>query len=383
MYISQCPLSCYRTVQSVHRCNGTYDLILLKEKPKWITKPKPKHVSYACIAGLTSAQILFATHDSQPETVCALFQIRKRRIFVDIVKPTLCNDEDCLYVAMDGTNQEKIKKAAVEMSVTMNASSSQTADIVIPKIRVTFNTKQYYFTCCQESIDHISDDIIERIIPEVDRFVHLQTCVLTEEDKKVLKLKQCSDDQAEALKKIIALPPASPPLLITGAFGTGKTHALILAANYILQAPGREDTKVLVCCQSSTSADHFLDHYSSTHIRHQNAIVRLTSFENPKMKPSYQTAPQFISKLRLTTKKILVICTFHDSLMLARELKKQQQSLSFAYILMDEGAQAREAEAVAPFFMADESTRIVIAGDCQQVCGVWGVDCSIHCALLP
>eukprot|EP00731_Ephydatia_muelleri_P026076 Em0018g176a len=87
------------------------------------------------------------------------------------------------------------------------------------------------------------------------------------------------------------------------------------------------------------------------------------------MKQYYQTVPQFISKLirPVTTKKLLVICTFHDSLVLARELKEQQQSLFFMYILMDEGAQAREAEAVAPLCMANESTRVVIAGDCQQV----------------
>ena len=358
MFIYLCP-----------RCNGTYTLVLLKEKPNWITKPKSKHVSYAYIAGPTSAQILFSTHDSQPETVCALIQMRKHRIFVDIVKLTLCNAEDYLYVAMDAINRDKMK-AAVEIGI----SSSKIANISIPNVRVTFNIKTFYFPCCQESIDLISDEIIERIMPEADRFVPLPTCVLTEEDKKVLKLKQCSEDQAEALKRIIALPPASPPLLITGAFGTGKTHVLILAANYILQVPGRGDTKVLVCCQSSTSADHFLDHYLSTHPRRQNtiSIIRLTSFETHKMKQYYQTVPQFISKLirPVTTKKLLVICTFHDSLVLARELKEQQQSLfGFTYILMDEGAQAREAEAVAPLCMANESTRVVIAGDCQQVCG--------------
>eukprot|EP00731_Ephydatia_muelleri_P026077 Em0018g177a len=193
------------------KCNGTYTLVLLKEKPNWITKPKSKHVSYAYIAGPTSAQILFSTHDSQPETVCAFIQIRKHRIFVDIVKPTLCNAEDYLYVAMDAINRDRMKAAAVEIGI----SSSKIANISIPNVRVTFNTKTFYFPCCQESIDLISDEIIERIMPEADRFVPLPTCVLTEEDKKVLKLKSVLKTKLKPLNGslLFPLPPHHCSLL--------------------------------------------------------------------------------------------------------------------------------------------------------------------------
>ena len=39
----------------------------------------------------------------------------------------------------------------------------------------------------------------------------------------------------------------------------------------------------------------------------------------------------------------------------------------FTHILMDEGAQAREPEAVAPLCLATKDTKIVIAGDSSQV----------------
>jgi len=39
----------------------------------------------------------------------------------------------------------------------------------------------------------------------------------------------------------------------------------------------------------------------------------------------------------------------------------------FTHILIDEGAQSREPEAVAPLSLADKHTKIVIAGDHMQV----------------
>ena len=40
---------------------------------------------------------------------------------------------------------------------------------------------------------------------------------------------------------------------------------------------------------------------------------------------------------------------------------------NFTHILMDEGSQSREPEAIAPLCLADSSTKLVIAGDSHQV----------------
>ena len=42
----------------------------------------------------------------------------------------------------------------------------------------------------------------------------------------------------------------------------------------------------------------------------------------------------------------------------------------FTHILLDEGAQCREPEAIAPLSLALDNTQIVIAGDSNQVCSV-------------
>lgn len=347
------------------RYNGYYNLILLKEAPKCIPKPKPTHVLYAYITGLTGLQILFITHDSQPGSVCASIEVPSHRVCkADVIRHIGVGEghELHLIVAMDKGNSEKLQQA----TSTDAPDKTNLTNKDVLQVSVQFSIKSWYW---QQSDDLISNETIERIMPEAVRFVPFQRQSLTEVDKKTLKLRQCSDDQAEALKKIVALPTGSPPLLITGAFGTGKTHILILAANYLLQVPGRsEEAMVLVCCQSPASADCFHDQYSSTHILDQTSIsiTRLSSFENSKLK--YCTIRNFISSLgKARTTKTLIICTFQDSLFLARELKKQQQALSFTHILMDEGSQAREAESIAPLCMANVNTRIVIAGDCQQL----------------
>ena len=41
----------------------------------------------------------------------------------------------------------------------------------------------------------------------------------------------------------------------------------------------------------------------------------------------------------------------------------------FTHILIAEGAQTREPETIAPLIMANKDTRIIIAGDSQQVSG--------------
>ena len=45
----------------------------------------------------------------------------------------------------------------------------------------------------------------------------------------------------------------------------------------------------------------------------------------------------------------------------------QDGRLRFSHILIDEAAQAQEPECVTPLVMADENTKIVLAGDHKQV----------------
>ena len=64
-----------------------------------------------------------------------------------------------------------------------------------------------------------------------------------------MSMKICNDNQFEAIMKAASVPKdVSPPLLIVGPFGTGKTFTLAQAAKFVIQ---KDDTRVLICTHSN------------------------------------------------------------------------------------------------------------------------------------
>ena len=64
-------------------------------------------------------------------------------------------------------------------------------------------------------------------------------------------------------------PSPTPPILVIGPFGTGKTYALSLACVSILSQPERN--KVLICTHSNSAADIHLQHLD-TKIRNKPSL---------------------------------------------------------------------------------------------------------------
>ena len=64
-------------------------------------------------------------------------------------------------------------------------------------------------------------------------------------------------NQHEAIAMILDLNP-TPPILLIGPFGTGKTFTLSLACAAILSQS--ESNKVLICTHSNSAADIHLEH---------------------------------------------------------------------------------------------------------------------------
>ena len=65
----------------------------------------------------------------------------------------------------------------------------------------------------------------------------------------------------------------------------------------------------------------------------------------------------------IRNKYLVVVTTF----LTAHNIQSVVGKNVFTHILIDEGAQTREPETVAPLSMANRHTKIVIAGDNQQV----------------
>ena len=229
---------------------------------------------------------------------------------------------------------------------------------------VHFILKHSYFRNLHRSLDKVNSRIINCLIPdnlqpEQERFPRTAYPV---EDFLWLD----KEYQLLALKKMMACDN-SAPFLLTGPFGTGKTRVLATAAITFLK---RCANRVLICTSHLQSADAYIDNYfgpmvdNNTLPRNVNPI-RLVGGDQYNYHGKYRylfKSSRNHQEINLIKQSRLIITTFLTAPYLIN-LKVR----CFTHILIDEGAQTREPETIAPLGLADDNTKIVIAGDHLQV----------------
>lgn len=344
----------------LYRCNGQYTLVLYQAglKPTWIQKEANRfefHKRFGYFLGLTGDQIAYATQASEG----AYIVNGEKEVKVDILLECYSRVEEKLYIAVDKKNLEKL-----EMLSVPGASFKSPVEL---KVEVEFELKHSYFNKLHIAVECLSPDVIARILPQAHEFhnnCHLQIPHLHRYGQHY------SEDQLHALQAITNCPSSGPPILIGGAFGTGKTHILAVTAHYLFERSKEygQPARVLVCTQQHTSADAFLKCYLKL-IRPQKekiCLIRNYGFKNPDLKNWYHTVEQFRSYLQRSSYRkstdFLVIATNLTALQLASVIPNG----FFTHILIDNGAQTREPEAIVPLCMAGMNTKIVVAGDQNQ-----------------
>ena len=230
---------------------------------------------------------------------------------------------------------------------------------------VHFILKHSYFRNLHKSLDKVDSRILSCLIPN-----NLQP-----EQGELLRTPYPVEDflwldkeyQLMALKKMMACNN-NAPFLITGPFGTGKTRVLATAAISFLK---RLDNRVLICTSHLQSADGYIDNYFGPMVD-KNTLprnvkpVRLVGDNQYNYHGKYKDlfkSSRNDHEARSIKQSRLIITTFLTAPQLINLKAK-----CFTHILIDEGAQTREPEAIAPLGLADDDTKIVIAGDHMQVC---------------
>ena len=291
----------------------------------------------------------------------AFIKINDSSIKCDILRENNFHAEERLYVAF--TNQG-VKQLAGFFDI-------RKCPFELPyPLEIAFQLKYSYFHSLKEAVQDIQEDVIRRILPNPSSFV----CWETLDDTRFQPFQElCSSDQFEALKVIASAPSTGPPVLISGPFGTGKTRVLAIAAHYFLQQSLKDcsSLRILVCTQQHNSADTYLEMYNKRATQKPITIIRLITEHTWKN----SAHPQHIYKTVKNFKKMmehpscqnnqhfLVITTC----LTAKKISDFLPRGFFTHIFLDEGAQMREPEAIAPLCMASEDTKIVIAGDKYQV----------------
>ena len=232
-----------------------------------------------------------------------------------------------------------------------------------PTVSVHFILKHSYFRNLHKSLDKVNSRIINCLIPGNlrPREENYPPTPRPAEDFLLLD----KEYQLLALKKMMVCDN-SVPFLLTGPFGTGKTRLLATAAITFLKRPAN---RVLICTSHLQSADAYIDNYfgpmadNRTLPRNVNPIRLVGEESNYAGKYKHLIINSHNQEEANPIKQSrLIITTF----LMARQLLYIRVK-SFTHILIDEGAQTREPETIAPLGLADENTKIVIAGDHLQV----------------
>ena len=240
---------------------------------------------------------------------------------------------------------------------------------------VEFELKHSYFINLHRAINNLKEEMINKINPCEERFLcndfkDNDTPKITARNLKQFHL---SYEQSDSLKKALYSPPCVP-FLVSGPFGTGKTRMLATAALLILRGCGFKSSqkpRVLLATHHLQTADSYLDLYFGPAVRSRDligsSVIRLISNTSYRYFGEYDKL--FKMTQNITPKDINQSRLFISTLLTVPALMRKGSIVPgfFTHILIDEAAQVREPEAVAAFALADENTKIILAGDHLQV----------------
>ena len=187
-----------------------------------------------------------------------------------------------------------------------------------------------------------------------------------------------NEDQKEIIKKIAAPAIDSPPLVVFGPFGTGKTFTLNQA---IRRISVNQNNRVLLCTHSNSAADlhvKLLDTYLKK--EHGIAACKPLRIYTPlrKLSTVSDTVKGYCpisdrgkptEAFRLPTREeVIRHRVIISTLAMSRALFDMHLHRGyFSHILIDEAAQALETETLTPLTLAGNNTKVIFTGDHMQV----------------
>ena len=346
---------CFNCVILICRCDGVYDITTYLHRDGTI---------HGSIGNMTTTQVAYAKQAAVganlilplPSLPHALPMFAPL-ISADFSKPqeNSYSSDDLIYFCIQHQDSMSVVHAYCPYLLQKTTTV---------QCHVQFTLKHHYFTSLHKSLENLSPAVISKLVPRAEDLKLSLSEVRFLPKPPTDNLDLDYEYQFIALKKIIGCSP-NAIFLVTGPFGTGKTRLLATAAYNFLKSP---NTRVLICTCHTQSADAYVNDYFGAMIDKNvldgNLLLRLVAKQSPycHVRRSYQCYVANSNYPEVLRQKRLVVTTFINTQQLL-----QLRVRPFTHILIDEGAQSREPEAVAPLSLADKHTKIVVAGDHMQV----------------
>ena len=203
----------------------------------------------------------------------------------------------------------------------------------------------------------------------------------------LLHYEQLSVSQKEAVFSIVNLECHSFPTIICGPFGCGKTMTLYVAAKLISRA--FRDSRVLIVTKTNSCANMYIEllrfyfnsismlrdgfvgktekKFLSRHFAKKQNVKwnkRVNSYAHIENRgyPDETYMPISLFDLQLCS---IVVTTLSSCHTLVSPEDRKSKSL-FTHIFIDEAAQVTEPEVCVALSLADNNTKVVLAGDVRQ-----------------
>ena len=241
------------------------------------------------------------------------------------------------------------------------------------EVHVEFEVKHSYFNSLHQAVVSIPDSMVEKITrtPHHDTALSSNPLVTINHKCPYPDLSIDESKQFQALESILR-SHSTFPSIISGPFGSGKTRIIARAAYEFIQAGLRgTNTRILLCAYNKSTIEIFFSKYLGPAFAQSSQVMIIRIVKKETSNYSSNVINRTINDLRrdisqdqYTSHRVLVIITtFMTSLQVAKALNK----FRFTHILIDEAAQVREPEAIASLSVGDADTKVVIAGDSNQV----------------
>ncbi|KAF8689719.1 His Kinase A (phosphoacceptor) domain, partial [Rhizoctonia solani] len=179
-------------------------------------------------------------------------------------------------------------------------------------------------------------------------------------------------EQYNAVSKVVGLPPGSPPFIVFGPPGTGKTVTIVECISQLLND---ENVRVLACAPSNSASDLLAQRLIYLRGLQTNELLRLNALWRPRVTlpedlVEYSLINATGNSFRAPTLEQLgpyrVIVTTCSTAALFHGLGADPGY--FTHIFIDEAGQGSEPEVMIPILtMSGPDTNVVLSGDPKQL----------------